>query len=228
MEQEQTIRTEVKLPSKPRIIYSPLAWTKQTLLILSQTGEVGWHGIVEAEGDNVFRITDILVYPQMVSSATVKTDELTYSNWLGGQPDEIFSKIRAHFHSHVNMSTHPSGVDEDDKETIVSQMQEGRDYYIFMIWNKRFEFSADIYDAINGIRFGTKDTTIEIEGLGEINAWLEKVTEGITEYKEVRSWSWQKVKSSLIQGSSQVRTGCTSSAAGQWGQPSSKYWPDWD
>ena len=219
---EQT-KVEVKLPSKPRIIYSPLAWTKQTLLILSQSGEVGWHGIVENKGDNVFVITDILVYPQMVSSATVTTDELTYSNWLGGQPDDIFPKIRAHFHSHVNMGVVPSGVDEKDKESIVSQMKEGRDYYIFMIWNKRFEFSADIYDAVNVVRFGAKDITVEIEGLGEINAWLEKATENITEKKEVKQWIWQKVTSSLIHANSPTVVKYTSSAAGQWDLPSSKY-----
>lgn len=210
---EQT-KVEVKLPSKPRIVYSPLAWTKQTLLILSQSGEVGWHGIVENKGNNVFVITDVLVYPQMVSSATVTTDELTYSNWLGGQPDDIFPKIRAHFHSHVNMVVTPSGVDEKDKESIVSQMKEGRDYYIFMIWNKRFEYSADIYDAVNGIRFGAKDITVEIEGLGEINAWLEKATENITEKKEVKQWIWQKVTSSLIHPNSPT-VKYTSSAADQ-------------
>lgn len=224
---EQT-KVEVKLPSKPRIIYSPLAWTKQTLLILSQSGEVGWHGIVENKGNNVFVITDILVYPQMVSSATVTTDELTYSNWLGGQPDDIFPKIRAHFHSHVNMGVTPSGVDEKDKESIVSQMREGRDYYIFMIWNKRFEFSADIYDAVNGVRFGAKDITVEIEGLGEINAWLEKATENITEKKEVKQWIWQKVTSSLIHPNSPTVVKYTSSAAGQWDQRSSSYSRDWD
>lgn len=223
---EQT-KVEVKLPSKPRIIYSPLAWTKQTLLILSQSGEVGWHGIVENEGDNVFRIVDILVYPQMVSSATVTTDELTYSNWLGGQPDEIFPKIRAHFHSHVNMSPTPSGVDEKDKESIVSQMKEGRDYYIFMIWNKRFEFSADIYDAVNGVRFSAKDISVEIEGLGEINAWLEKATENITEKKEVKTWTWQRVQSSLILPNSPTATKYTSSAAAASEARWSSYSRDW-
>lgn len=224
---EQTKQPEVKLPSKPRIIYSPLAWTKQTLLILSQSGEVGWHGIVEKEDNNVFRIVDILVYPQMVSSATVTTDELTYSNWLGGQPDEIFPKIRAHFHSHVNMGTTPSGVDERDKESIVSQMKAGRDYYIFMIWNKRFEYSADIYDGINGIRFGAKDISVEIEGLGEVNKWLEKATENITEKKEVKTWTWQRVSSFLIQPNSPTAVKYTSSGADQWGQQSAKYSRGW-
>jgi len=220
---EQT-KVEVKLPSKPRIIYTQTAWAKQTLLVASSSGEIGWHGLVENEGDNVFRITDILVYPQIVSSVTVTTDELTYSNWLGGQPDETFHKIRSHFHSHVNMGVTPSGVDEKDKESIVSQMREG-DYYIFMIWNKRFEYSADIYDAVNGIRFGAKDITLEIEGLGEINKWLEKATENVSEKKKevIEKWTLQRVRNFLIQPNSQAATKYTLSDADQWDQRSSSY-----
>lgn len=220
----------VSLPEKPRIIYTPLAWTKQFLLIMSQTGEIGWHGVVEVVDrvKNIYRIKDIIVYPQMVSGVTVQTDELTYSNWLGSQPDDIFNGLKAHFHSHVNMSTTPSGVDESDKDKIVEQLRADKpdQFYIFMIWNKRLEYSADVYDVGNGIRWGSKDVTVEIDGLGEINAWLEKATEQVTEKKEVKTWIWQRVSNFLVQPS--VSKTYTSSAAVQSAAPSVNSYRGWD
>lgn len=218
------------LPVKPRIIYTPLAWTKQFLLIMSQSGEIGWHGVVEVvdRAKNIYKITDVIVYPQMVSGATVQTDELTYSNWLGSQPDDIFNGLKAHLHSHVNMGTVPSGVDEADKDKIVEQLRKDKpeQFYIFMIWNKRLEYSADIYDVGNGIRWGSKDVTVEIDGLGEINEWLSQATEQVTEKKEVKTWTWQKVSSFLIQPS--VNKTYTSSAPVQSAAPSVNYYRGWD
>ena len=228
--QIQQPQVNIVLPPSPRIIYTPLAWTKQNLLIMSQSGEVGWHGIVEVvdRGKNIYKITDIIVYPQIVSGATVTTDELVYSNWLGSQPDEIFNGLKAHFHSHVNMGVTPSGVDEADKDKIVEQLSKNKpeQFYIFMIWNKRLEFSADIYDVMNGIRWKNDDVTIEVEGIGEINKWLAEATAQVSERRKIETWTLARVSSFLIRpGSASVST---SSAAGQSAQRWEKSWRDWD
>lgn len=220
----------VTLPPAPTIIYTPLAWTKQFLLIMSQSGEVGWHGLVEVvdRDKNIYKITDIIVYPQMVSGATVTTDELVYSNWLGSQPDEIFNGLKAHFHSHVNMATTPSCVDEADKDKIVEQLSPDKpdQFYIFMIWNKKLEFSADIYDVKNHIRWQQKDISIEIEGLGEINKWLEEATTDVKEKKEVKTWTYQRVMSFLIQPNASKTY--TSSVVAPSAAPSVNYYRGWD
>lgn len=220
----------VTLPPAPTIIYTPLAWTKQFLLIMSQSGEVGWHGLVEVvdRDKNIYKITDIIVYPQMVSGATVTTDELVYSNWLGSQPDEIFNGLKAHFHSHVNMSTTPSAIDEADKDKIVEQLSPDKpdQFYIFMIWNKKLEFSADIYDVKHNIRWQQKDITIEIEGLGEINKWLEEATTDVKEKKEVKTWTYQRVMSFLIQPNASKTY--TSSGVAPSAAPSVNYYRGWD
>lgn len=220
----------VSLPPAPRIIYTPMAWVKQFLLIMSQSGEIGWHGLVEVvdRDKNIYKITDIIVYPQMVSGATVTTDELVYSNWLGSQSDEIFNGLKAHFHSHVNMPTTPSGIDEADKDKIVEQLSPDKpdQFYIFMIWNKKLEFSADIYDVKNHIRWQQKDISIEIEGLGEINQWLADATAEVKERKEVKSWTYQRVMSFLIQPNANKTY--TSSAAAPSAAPSESYYRGWD
>lgn len=186
--------------SKPRVIFTPEAFAKMVLLIMSSAGEIGWHGVVEEEAENVWKITDVLVYPQTVSPATVDTDPQEYAEWLYGLPDEQFTGLKAHFHSHVNMPVYPSGTDNRDKEKIIEQFKEDVDqFYIFMIWNKRLEFSADIFVTKTMTRYGAKDISLEIDGLGEVNDWIAKATENVKERKEVvtRTWTCQRVKQYL-------------------------------
>ena len=96
------------------VYFTEIAWEKMQTLIREFDKEVAWHGIAFRGDDpekDEYTISDILVYPQEVTSATVTTDQNKYQTWLMDHEDDVFNNIRMQGHSHVNMSTSPSVVD---------------------------------------------------------------------------------------------------------------------
>lgn len=147
--------------SKVRIEFSELAMKKQNRLVDEFSTEVAWHGFVERDPNDPlhFVITDIVVFPQKVTGVTVQTDTDKYNTWIDAFDDETFYKIRYHGHSHVNMGTTPSGVDNQYQEDILSQLT-GDDFYIFLIWNKRGECTPRVFDLATNTMYDDKDVEI--------------------------------------------------------------------
>lgn len=151
---------------KIKLVIEELAITKMWYLVHKFDTEVGWHGFAErlfvgsTKTTLGFCINDIVIYPQMATGATITTDQDEYEDWLSEMPDDKFCKIRSHGHSHVNMSTEPSFVDEKHQDAIVSDLCDD-DFYIFIIMNKRGEFFIRIFDL-------AEDTVYENENISLI------------------------------------------------------------
>ena len=161
------------------IVFSSIAFAKMTSLVQSFTSEVAWHGVAfrDEKEKNKFYITDILVYPQVVTGSTVNTDQDAYQTWLYTHEDEVFNNIRMQGHSHVNFSTTPSGVDTTHQEKILSQIDDDM-FYIFMIWNQKFERNVKIFDMENNMLYETADIDIYIGDEGcDLNAFIKDAKE---------------------------------------------------
>ena len=146
------------------INFTETAWFKMNALIREFSNEIAWHGIAKRDDDETkdeYWITDIIVYPQEVTGATVTTDQMLYQNWLYSQEDEVFNNIRMQGHSHVNMGTTPSAVDIAAYDEILSQLTEDM-FYIFMIYNKRGEKTVKLYDLKKNVLFETADCDIKV------------------------------------------------------------------
>lgn len=138
-----------KSEEKAQILFTPTAYAKMIGLLMNFDSEVAWHGVGERLEEKSFLISDILVYPQVVSGATVEMDPEEYAGWLFKNiEDDRFNHIIMQGHSHVNMGTTPSVVDISHQEEILKQLS-GDMFYIFMIWNKRLENTTKIYDLAN-------------------------------------------------------------------------------
>lgn len=163
LEYSRTFKWEDSENDKATIFLSSIAFAKMNALIQQFDSEVAWHGVVHRDEENptIFRITDILVYPQIVSGATVNTDQDAYQTWLYAFDDDVFNNIRMQGHSHVNMGVSPSGVDTTHQEKILGQIRDD-DYYIFMIWNKRYEHFVRIFDLKNNTLYETADVDVLI------------------------------------------------------------------
>lgn len=158
------------------IYLSSVAFAKMNALIQQFDSEVAWHGVVERdqEDPSIFRITDILVYPQIVTGTTVNTDQEAYQTWLYSFDDDVFNNMRMQGHSHVNMSVSPSGVDTTHQEKILEQIAEN-DYYIFMIWNKKYDHFVRIFDLKNNTLYETADVDVLIGDAGvDLEAFIEE------------------------------------------------------
>lgn len=165
------------LNRKAKVFFTEMAWQKMQALIREFDKEVAWHGVARRGEDpakDEYIISDILVYPQEVTGATVTTDQVKYQMWLyDDENDAVFNDIRMQGHSHVNMSTTPSGVDTSLYERILDQMDDST-FYIFLIYNKRGEYTYKIYDMAKNVLFETADVTVQILGNGfDMQAFLK-------------------------------------------------------
>lgn len=131
----------------PTINITPEAYEKMTGLIDAIDKEIAWHGTVE-RSDRDFLITDILVYPQIVTGATVDSDDQEYAKWFTELDDDQFETLRMQGHSHVNMGVTPSSVDESYYKQLLEHV---KDYYIIIIMNKRRELTMRLYDVENNL-----------------------------------------------------------------------------
>lgn len=171
---------------KAKLYFTEMAWLKMLMLVREFDKEVAWHGIAK-RGDNLaedsYVISDILVYPQEVTGATVNTDQEKYQLWLMNHEDEVFNNIRMQGHSHVNMGTTPSSVDTSLYDRILEQLDDDM-FYIFLIWNKRNEKTIKIYDLAKNVLFETADVTIEVldDGTG-IESFMKSAKEMVQDKK---------------------------------------------
>lgn len=162
------IKRSVTFKSDDRIAmlyFTPIAWIKMTALVSRFETEVQWHGLVRRISENEFEITDIIVPPHEVSGATVTSEYKPYIEWMDGLDDDTFDALRFHGHSHVNMAVSPSSVDTKYRLDLVTQLPKptGNDdvFYIFLIINKKHEWSAEIYDLTNNALYGTDEIYME-------------------------------------------------------------------
>lgn len=164
---------------KAQVYFTALAWAKMTALIRDFDKEVAWHGVAsrdEDESKDAYIISDIVVYPQTVSGATVEMDTEEYAKWLmENVDDERFEHIHMQGHSHVNMAPNPSSVDLNHQEEILNMLGDD-DFYIFMIWNKSLANNIKIYDLKKNVLFEDKDITYEHEQ-GDIDEFIKQSKE---------------------------------------------------
>ena len=162
---------------KATLLFTAEAWMKMWLLIQEFSKEVAWHGVahrVESEDKHEYLISDIVVYPQEVTGATVEMDTEKYTTWLmENWEDERFAHLHMQGHSHVNMGVTPSGTDLNHQREILDQLPEDG-FYIFMIYNKSMKRNIKIYDFAKNILFEDGDVSVGfLGGVENMDAFLK-------------------------------------------------------
>ena len=146
----------------PKLIYTIDAF-KQMLSYLksdhSKNQEFMFLGKVQ-KVNNDYYIKKFYLPPQKTQAAFCETNDEKYPEWLINTiPIEERSLIRCHAHSHVNMSTHPSGTDD----TMIKSLCENvSDYFIQLIINRRLENTINILDKEKNIIFEDISNYLEI------------------------------------------------------------------
>ena len=170
-------KTFDKTSEEAFLVFSEKAWVKMQSLIQEFDKEVAWHGVTYRSDDdtvNEYVVEDIVVYPQEVTGATVHPDPEEYANWLAELEDEVYDNLKLQGHSHVNMGVTPSGTDNEQYESTLQGLPEN-DFQIFVIWNKKGDYTVKIYDLKKNTLFESGDVTVEIlnEGIG-LEDFMEK------------------------------------------------------
>ena len=182
---------------KKAVVYLTLnAWAKMVFLINEFDSEVAWHGVAhrmrevsgEAATDGVvseYIITDIVIYPQTVSSVFVDMDTEKYAKWLVENDDDVrFKHLFMQGHSHVKMPTTPSSVDLKHQEEILEMMGDG-DFYIFMIWNKWLSCNVRIYDMECNTLYENCDVAVKIFGGEAYEEFIKNAKDVVVDKGEV-------------------------------------------
>ena len=135
---------------EPIVYVMPSAMYKMRYYIDNSENEIGWLGYVTKDGSD-YIIEDVFLLKQEVHAATTEIlpdalGELAVELLKTEEGKEKYNKLRMWGHSHVNMSTTPSGQDN-------SQMEEfdTTDFFIRLIGNKRGEWNVSIYDYTNNV-----------------------------------------------------------------------------
>ena len=162
--------TELKVDLKDdryaTVCYTPSAWAKMTALIACFSTEIEWHYCARRLSESVFEIFDVVVPPHVVTGTTVTSDDDKYAAWIAELPDEVYNNLRGHGHSHVNMQVVPSAVDEAYRKDLVTQIVGGSEndaFYIFMIFNKSYIWSAQVFDIKNNLVYESDDVDLCVD-----------------------------------------------------------------
>ena len=78
---------------------------------------------------------------------------------------------RFHGHSHVNMATGPSGVDEQFYQDLLTQVN---DFFIILVTNKKNENTIRFYDKENNIIYNNIEINILNEDGTLLDDWLDE------------------------------------------------------
>ncbi len=175
-------RAELLIKS-PRVLITPDAYKRMCLYIEIAPKEVGWLGTVKRLGNGDFLIEEVFLVEQEVTGVetelSVEGREKLVLELLEGGDAGLDKSNTLHFwgHSHVRMSTGPSGTDEN---TMVQFGTEGHPYYIRGIFTKlgRGEFTLYLYDK--GYRVLDAPWAV----------WDPTTREVILEPKAFPSYSW--------------------------------------
>lgn len=172
---------------KAEVHFASAAYYKMLALVDKCDKEIAWDGLVyrDEENPHIFYVTDIIVYPQTVTGATVETDDELYLNWLNSLDDETYNHRRFNGHSHVNMAVSPSGTDTTYREQSILNIN---DFFIFGIFNKKHDFNFQIYDVENNIIYD-KDDIIFYTPEPDYDGWALQV---IQEHVKVRTYTAPK------------------------------------
>lgn len=136
----------------PRLYYTDKVADEINYLVDKCKQEVGWLGLMEQiEDTNAYLVTEIFVPEQKVHGA--ETDILPEAllelhNGLeeaGKDPNQL----RYWGHSHVNMSTGPSG---QDIKQVMEYRDGGIEFFVMAIYNKKGENNVEFFDFDSGLR----------------------------------------------------------------------------
>lgn len=149
---------------KVKIYYDPIVYAQTIRLVQAHPVEVGWNMVVLPYKDG-YKVWDILIYPQKVSAAYISVDLPRWGMWKATLDDKTEAAINGQGHSHVNMSTFASIVDENQQHDEILTKKNG--FYLFQIWNKRNEINSYFYDIDKKIFYTKEDIEMIIEDVDE-------------------------------------------------------------
>lgn len=146
--------------------------------------EIGWLGTARKIEDKHYIIDDVFLFKQEVHSTTTEITteglmEFCQELMLTENGMDIWNNMKVWGHSHVNMSTSPSGQDNDQIKIFSDNAQ---DFFIRIITNKREELRLDLYDYETGVAYEEMNFIVNY---GEDEEQIRNIQALIQQYKNI-------------------------------------------
>ena len=146
------LNTKVIKGYEPKVFIEIKALNKMNEYIRQSNDEIGWLGTATKKNNN-YTIHDVFLFEQEVHSTTTEITVEGLNNFSMEILKErdginIWNNMKLWGHSHVNISTSPSGQDDKQMEIFT---QNANDFFIRIIGNKKGSMKIDIWDYDKGI-----------------------------------------------------------------------------
>lgn len=143
----KTVELE-KAEERYKLYFSQSAYDKMRLYVDLCEDEIGWLGYVDKlPNDGGYMVVDVFLLDQEVHGATTEISPTAildfYNNQDEAGKEDFLKRCKIWGHSHVNMSTGPSGQDDSMAEALSKDVE---DFYIRLITNKQGEYNITFYD----------------------------------------------------------------------------------
>ncbi len=142
------------LPKTPRVVLTPEVHERMGYWVGCCNLEISWLGTVEKLEGEVYLIDRVFLLEQEVDHTVTDIDELGAGKLAqellsqGAEGVEVIKRLRYWGHSHVRMSTHPSGQDDRTMESF-----RGNPWYVRGILNQEGKIRFDVYDFEQGLEW---------------------------------------------------------------------------
>ena len=155
------MNTKVIKGYEPKVFIEIKALNKMNEYIRQSNDEIGWLGTATKKNNN-YTIHDVFLFEQEVHSTTTEITVEGLNNFSMEILKEhdginIWNNMKLWGHSHVNMSTSPSGQDDKQMEIFT---QNANDFFIRIIGNKKGSMKIDIWDYDKGIIYENLEYSI--------------------------------------------------------------------
>ena len=168
---------------EPIVEINNIALQKMNEYTNQSNEEIGWLGTARKLEDKHYIIDDVFLFRQEVHSTTTEItveglSEFCQELMMRENGMEIWNNMKVWGHSHVNMSTSPSGQDDRQMEVFADSND---DFFIRIITNKQGDLRLDIYDFESGIIY---EQLKYIPNYGEKEEVIRTIQTKIQEYKK--------------------------------------------
>ena len=170
------------------ISITPRAWRMMMLAARTKTLEVAGFAKARITDDGVIEVLDVIIPPQDVGSAHADIDV--------GQLDWLMSELLArgeapkdwflHWHSHVNMGTSPSSIDQNTLFELAKQSQAG--FAVGLVVNIRGETNGRVAFKSPVLPGQLVEQTLNVEVQEEPNPELEELVGAMMEQVKEKKW----------------------------------------
>jgi hypothetical protein len=175
----------MRKPPMPVVAFTTKALEQIGAYVGLMDKEIAWMSSVKKHNDGLYVVDECFLFGQAVHATTAEIDPEKLGQLiheiLQERPDdgmEVVNSLKCWGHSHVNMSTSPSGQDDRQMDDFADTVS---DFMIRVIANKRGDIRVCVWDYANEVIFEDLPWTfLDAQNADRLNAVADEIEQKVT------------------------------------------------